>query len=98
MRAHSRPTLFDPMDSSPPGFSVHGISRQEYWSGLTCPPPGDFPDPGITPTSRASPALAGGFFTTSDIWEALGIRSRNYQNIRINLVSVNITLDGRDEE
>ena len=40
------------------------ISRQEYWSGLPCPPSGDFPDPGIEPTSPASPALAGKFFTT----------------------------------
>ena len=38
-----------------------GFSQQEYWSGLPCPPPGDLPDPGIEP---ASPALAGGFFTT----------------------------------
>ena len=38
-----------------------GFSRQEYWSGLPCPPPGDRPNPGIQP---ASPALAGGFFTT----------------------------------
>ena len=41
-----------------------GFSRQEYWSGLLCPPPGDLPDPGIKPTSLMSPALAGGFFTT----------------------------------
>ena len=39
------------------------FSRQEYWSGLLCPPPGDHPDPGIKPLSQASPALAGGFFT-----------------------------------
>ena len=42
-----------------------GFSKQEYWSGLPCPPPGDLPDPGIEPTSPLSPALAGGFFTTS---------------------------------
>ena len=47
-----------------------GFSRQEYWSGLPCPPPGDLPDPGIEPTSLTSPALAGGFFTTNDTWEA----------------------------
>ena len=41
-----------------------GFSRQEYWSGLPCPPPGDLPDPGIKPAPLASPALAGGFFTT----------------------------------
>ena len=40
------------------------FSRQEYWSGLTFPPPGDLPDPGIEPTSLVSPALAGRFFTT----------------------------------
>ena len=30
-----------------------GFSRQEYWSGLPCPPPGDFPNPGIKPRSSA---------------------------------------------
>ena len=38
--------------------------RQEYWSRLPFPPPGDLPDPGVKPTSPASPALAGRFFTT----------------------------------
>ena len=41
--------------------------RQEYWSALLCPPPGDLPDPGIESTSLTSPALAGRFFTTSAI-------------------------------
>ena len=41
-----------------------GFSRQEYWSGLPCPPPGDLPDPGIEPMSLASLALIGRFFTT----------------------------------
>ena len=36
-----------------------GFSRQESWSGLSLPPPEDLPDPGIKPTSPASPALAG---------------------------------------
>ena len=49
-----------------------GFSRQEYWSGLLCPPPGDVPDPGIEAPSLTSPALAGRFFTTSATWEALG--------------------------
>ena len=44
-----------------------GFSRQECWSGLPCPPPGDLPGPGIEPMS---PALVGGFFTTSITWEA----------------------------
>ena len=41
-----------------------GLSRQEYWSGLPYPPLSDLPDPGIEPTSHASPEWAGGFFTT----------------------------------
>ena len=39
-----------------------GFSRQEYWSGWPCPPPGNLPNPGI---ELMSPALSGGFFTTS---------------------------------
>ena len=60
------------------------FSRQEYWSGFSCPPPRDFPDSGIKPeslmfhalagrffsiASLMFPALAGGFFSTST-WEA----------------------------
>ena len=48
-----------------------GFSRQEYWTGLSCPPPGDLSDPGIKPMSLMSPALAGGFFTISATREAL---------------------------
>ena len=40
-----------------------GFSRQEYWSGLPFPSPGDLPDPGMEPVSPP-PALAGGFLTT----------------------------------
>ena len=47
-----------------------GFSRQEYWSGLPCLPPGNLPDPEIEPTSLMSPELAGGFFTTSTTWES----------------------------
>ena len=47
-----------------PSLSMR-FPRQEYWSGLPCPPPGDLPDPGIKPASLMSPALAGRFFT---IW------------------------------
>ena len=45
-----------------------GFSRQEYWSGLPYPPPGNLPDPGIKPGSLLSPALAEVFFTTSATW------------------------------
>ena len=40
------------------------FSKQEYWSGLLFPIPGDLPNPGIKSMSLASPSLAGGFFTT----------------------------------
>ena len=43
--------LCDPMDCSPPGSSVHGISQKEYWSGLPFHSPENFPDPGIEPGS-----------------------------------------------
>ena len=39
--------------------------RQEYWSELPCPPPGDLPDSGIEPASSAFPALASRFFLTA---------------------------------
>ena len=55
-----------------------GFSRQEYWSGLPCPPPGDLPDPGIQPVSLISPASAGRLFTSSATWEAKNCKSSNY--------------------
>ena len=48
-----------------------GFFRQEYWSGLTFPSPGDLPDPGIEP---ASLALAGGFFTTEPPGKPFGYK------------------------
>ena len=63
-------TLCDLMDCSPPVglLCPWGFSRQECWSRLPFLSPGDLPDSGIEPTSFISPALAGGFFTTSDTW------------------------------
>ena len=49
-------TLCDPMDCSLPGSSVYGVSRQEFWSGLPCPPPGNLPNPGIKPGSATCQA------------------------------------------
>ena len=46
-----------------------GFPRQEYWSVLPFPPPGDLPNPGIETVSLGSPALAGRLFTTSTTWE-----------------------------
>ena len=45
------PTLCDPIDCSHQAPLSMGFSRQEYWSGLPCPPPGDLLDPGIEPGS-----------------------------------------------
>ena len=50
-------TLWDPVDCSSPGSSVHGLSHPEYWSGLPCLTPWDLPNLGIKPESPASPAL-----------------------------------------
>ena len=47
-----------------------GFSRQEYWSELPCPPPGNLPDAGIEPASLTSPALAGGSLPLAPLWEA----------------------------
>ena len=46
------------------------LSKQEYWSGLPCPAPGDLLDSGIELASLTCPALAGGLFTISATWEA----------------------------
>ena len=67
--AQSRLTCCEPMDCSLPGSSVHDIFRQEYWSWLPFPIPGDLPDLGIKPLS---PALAGRFFTTAPRRKSLG--------------------------
>ena len=50
-------TLYDPWTVSHQAPLSMEFSRQEYWSGLPCPPPGYLPDPGIKPTSLVAPAL-----------------------------------------
>ena len=67
----SCPTLCNVMDCSRQALLCRGFSRQEYWNGSACPPPGDLPDPGMEPMCLMCPALARGFFTTSATWEAL---------------------------
>ena len=47
-----------------------GFSRQEHWSGLPSPPPGDLPDPGSESVSAVSPGLAGRFYTTRSTSES----------------------------
>ena len=61
----SCPTLCYPMDSSLPGSSVHGVLQARILEWVAVPPPGDLPNPGMEPRSLRSPALVGGFFTTS---------------------------------
>ena len=63
-------TLSDPMDCGPPGSSVHGTLQARLLEWCAMPPPGDLPDPETEPRSLTSPALAGGFLTTSATWEA----------------------------
>ena len=58
----SCPSLCDPLDCSHQASVSMGFVRQECWSGLPFPPPGDLPNPGIKPESPVFPALACRFF------------------------------------
>ena len=59
-----------------------GFSRQECWSELPFPPLGDLPNPGIKPASLASPALAGGFFTTEPLGKPI-LKGQEELNIEL---------------
>ena len=59
-----------PRTVDPQALLSMGFSKQEYWSELPCPAPGALPDSKIEPVSLTSLALAGGFFTTSTMWES----------------------------
>ena len=63
-------TLCDPMDSSPPGSTVHGILQERIleWVAISSSRE-DLPNSGIEPAFLMSPALGDGFFTTSATWE-----------------------------
>ena len=64
------------------------FSRQEYWSGLPFPTPGNLPHPGTKPISLASPALAGRFFTTGVTWEvSIGTANRQTSLQRASLLT-----------
>ena len=67
-----------------------GLSRQEYWSRLPGPPPGDLPNPGIKPASFISPALTGGFFTTSTTWKAVCVNLSSYWEPLTSIRSISI--------
>ena len=64
-------TLCDAMDCSPLGSSVHGILQARVLERVAISFSRDLSDPGIKPMSLVSPALAGGYFSTSPTWEAL---------------------------
>ena len=59
------------------------FSRQEYWSGLSFPSPGDLPNPGIKPLSLLSPALAGGFLTNCASWEVPCVHAKSLSRVRL---------------
>ena len=68
------------MHYSPPGSSVHGILQARMLQQVAIPfSSRDLPDPGIKPMSVMSPALAGGFFTTSATRDALWMPDGNWR-------------------
>ena len=80
------PTICDPRDCTHQAPLPMGFSRQEYWSGLSCPSPGDLSDPGVKPKSPVSPALQvdsspseplgktePGQFLVNDVWGPLNL-------------------------
>ena len=68
--AQLRPTVCSPMVEACQARLSMEFSRQEYWSRLLVPAPGDLPNPGTKPASLTSPVLAGRFFTRSATWVA----------------------------
>ena len=74
--AQSCPTLCDPMDCSLPAPSSVEFSRQEYWSGLPFPSPGDLPDPGIEPMS---PTLQADALTSAPPGKPLNTRIQSFR-------------------
>ena len=67
--SHGRPFV-TPWTVAHQALMSMGFFRQEYWSGLPFPTPGDLPKPGIEPRSPESPALSGRFFTTEPPWKS----------------------------
>ena len=87
--------LCDPVDyghiASQAPLSM-GFSKQEYWNGLPCPPPGNCPHPWIESVSLMSPALAGSFYTSSAIWKALKCDAKllifhSFENMHIQTIA-----------
>ena len=68
-----------------------GFSRQEYWSELPFPTPGDLPNPEMEPVSLVSPALADGYFATGTTWEAKSRDTTVSQSINSRVEGVSIS-------
>ena len=87
----------NPMDCTPSGFSVHGISRQEYWSGLPFPPLGDLTNPGIKPITNSCVSwIAGGCFTQWATWEGHSF-TQSFPNTLLNILWVTAATVGKCE-
>ena len=69
LQLQSYPIFCNPVNCSLPGSSIHGILQTRILEWVSCPPPGDLPDPGTEPELPMSPALSGRVFTTSATWE-----------------------------
>ena len=66
-----------------------GFSRQEYWSGLPCPPPADLPDPGIKPASSVTPASQKDSFTTEPLGKPNKAHRKDQKDSWISLKKAN---------
>ena len=73
--AKSCPTLVTPWIVAHQAPLSMGLSRQEYWSGLPYPPPGDLPDPGIEPTTPEAPAVQAVSSTTEPLGKLQGLEA-----------------------
>ena len=93
--ARSCPTLYDPVHCSPPGSSVHGLLQARILEWVAISSFRGSSPPGIEPTSLLSPALAGGFLTTSTTSEALGIK---LQNMHVSNILNNIIWHSKQEK
>ena len=74
-------TLCDPMNVARQVSLSTGFTRREYWSGLTFPPPGDLPNPGIGSTSSISPALQVDSLSLSQQGNPISIVNTNQKKV-----------------
>ena len=74
------------------------LSRQEYWSKLPFPTPGHLPDPGIKPMTPASPAFAGGFFTTEPPGKPDLRKMKMKITMRYHFILIRMTVERKKEK